>query len=110
MSTDLAYPPRLADGVELLGELKDSGFTKPPALVRRADGQMIQMSRLLYLVACRIDGTRAPDAIAVLVSEDLGRSLSADQVSYLITGKLAPLGVVAGEGTPAALPTSKPLL
>jgi putative peptide zinc metalloprotease protein len=110
MSTDLAYPPRLADGVELLGELKDSGFTKPPALIRRADGQMIQISRLLYLVACRIDGTRAPDAIAALVSGDLGRSLSASQVSYVITDKLAPLGVVAGEHTPAALPTASPLL
>jgi putative peptide zinc metalloprotease protein len=110
MSIDLAYPPRLADGVELLGELRDSGFTKPPALVRRADGQMIQLSRLLYLVACRIDGTRAPDAIAALVSGDLGRSLSASQVSYVITDKLAPLGVVAGRGTQAALPTASPLL
>jgi putative peptide zinc metalloprotease protein len=109
MSTDLAYPPRLADGVELLGELKDSGFAKPPALVRRADGQMIQMSRLLYLVACRIDGTRAPDAIAALVSDDLGRSLSASQVSYVITDKLAPLGVLAGKAAKAALPTASPL-
>ncbi len=109
MGIDLAYPPRLADGVELLGELRDSGFAKPPALVRRADGQMIQMSRLLYLVACRIDGTRDPDAIAALVSDDLGRSLSASQVSYVITDKLAPLGVVAGKGTPAALPTASPL-
>jgi putative peptide zinc metalloprotease protein len=110
VSTDLAYPPRLADGVELLGELKDSGFTKPPALIRRADGQMIQISRLLYLVACRIDGTRALDAIAALVSGDLGRSLSATQVSYVITDKLAPLGVVASEHTPGALPTASPLL
>src|SRR5579862_3378277 len=110
MSTDLAYPPRLADGVELLGELRDSGFTQPPALIRRADGQMIQLSRLLYLVACRIDGTRAPGAIAALVSHDLGRPLSAGQVSYLITDKLAPLGVVAGGDTSAALPTASPLL
>ncbi len=110
MSIDLAYPPRLADGVELLGELRDSGFTKPPALIRRADGQMIQLSRLLYLVACRIDGTRAPDAIAALVSDDLGRPLSASQVSYVIAGKLAPLGVVAGWDTQAALPTASPLL
>src|ERR1700733_6681319 len=109
MSIDVAYPPRLADGVELLGELKNSGFTKPPALIRRADGQMIQLSRLLYLVACRIDGTRAPDAIAALVSGDLGRSLSASQVSYVIVDKLAPLGVVASERTPAALPTASPL-
>src|SRR5579862_8412426 len=109
MGIDLANPPRLADGVELLGELRDSGFTQPPALVRRADGQMIQMSRLLYLVACRIDGTRAPDAIAALVSDDLGRSLSGSQVSYVITDKLAPLGVLAGGAAKAALPTASPL-
>ena len=109
MGIDLASPPRLADGVELLGEMKDSGFAKPPALVRRADGQMIQMSPLLYLVACRIDGTRAPDAIAALVSDDLGRSLSASQVSYVITDKLAPLGLLAGGAAKAALPTASPL-
>jgi len=117
---DLAYPPRLAAGVELLGELRDSGFAQPHALIRRADGQMIQLSLLLYLVACRIDGTRAPGAIAALVSGDLGRSLSASQVSYVITDKLAPLGVVAGEpchpagqaspADQAALPTASPLL
>jgi len=38
--------PRLADGVELLGEYKDSGYSQPPSLVRRPDGQVIQMSAL----------------------------------------------------------------
>jgi putative peptide zinc metalloprotease protein len=103
-------PPRLADGVELLGEYKDSGYSQPPSLVRRADGQVIQMSPLLYQVACRIDGSRDPAAIAELVSADLGRSLNADQVRYLITAKLLPLGVVAAQGVPAALPKANPLL
>jgi putative peptide zinc metalloprotease protein len=102
--------PRLADGVELLGEYQGSGYAQPPSLVRRADGQVIQMSALLYRVACRIDGSRDPAAIAGLVSEDLGRSLTADQVRYLITAKLLPLGVVADEGVPAAAPTANPLL
>ena len=105
-----AEAPRLADGVELLGEYKDSGYRQPPSLVRRADGQVIQMSRLLYLVACRIDGCRGPAAIAALVSGDLGRSLTADQVCHLITAKLVPLGIVAAEGAPAAAPTANPLL
>jgi putative peptide zinc metalloprotease protein len=102
--------PRLADGVELLGEYQGSGYSQPPSLVRRADGQVIQMSALLYRVACRIDGARDPAAIAGLVSGDLGRSLTADQVRYLITAKLLPLGVVAAEGTPAAAPKANPLL
>ena len=106
----LAGPPRLAEGVELLGEYQDSGYSQPPSLVRRADGQVIQMSALLYQVTCRIDGSRDPAAIADLVSGDLGRSLTADQVRYLITAKLLPLGVVTAEGAPAAPPKASPLL
>ena len=50
--------PRLADGVELLGQYQGSGYRRPPSLVRRPDGQVIQMSPLLYRVTCRIDGSR----------------------------------------------------
>ena len=102
--------PRLAEGVELLGEYKDSGYAQPPSLVRRPDGQVIQMSPLLYGVACRIDGSRDPAAIADLISADLGRSLTADQVRYLITSKLLPLGIIADQAAPAAPPKASPLL
>jgi putative peptide zinc metalloprotease protein len=102
--------PRLAAGIELLGEYQGSGYSQPPSLVRRADGQVIQMSALLYGVACRIDGSRDPEAIAALVSADLGRSLTAEQVRYLITAKLLPLGIVAAGDAPAAAPTANPLL
>jgi putative peptide zinc metalloprotease protein len=101
--------PRLAAGVELLGEYQGSGYSQPPSLVRRPDGQVIQMSALLYRVACRIDGSRDPAAIAELVSADLGRSLTACQVRYLITAKMLPLGIVAAGGAPAALPKARPL-
>src|SRR5690242_14006403 len=106
----LAGVPRLADGVELLGEYKDSGYSQPPSLVRRPDGQVIQVSALLYQVVCRIDGSRDPAAIAELASADLGRALSADQVRYLITTKLLPLGIVAAGNAPAAAPKANPLL
>ena len=102
--------PRLAEGVELLGEYQGSGYSQPPSLVRRADGQVIQMSALLYGVACRVDGSRDAAAIAGLASADLGRSLTAEQVRYLITAKLLPLGIVAAEGAPAAAPKANPLL
>jgi putative peptide zinc metalloprotease protein len=102
--------PRLALGVELLGEFKNSGYSPPPFLARRPDGQVIQMSRLLYLVAAQIDGARSANDIAQLVSEDLGRSLDAEQVRYLITAKLLPLGLIAGPGAPAAPPKASPLL
>jgi putative peptide zinc metalloprotease protein len=109
---DLAWPPRLAHGAELLGEFKDSGATEPPSLVRRADGQVIQLSRLLYLVASLLDGSSGPDVIAAKASADLGRTLSADQVGYLVTAKLAPLGLIARPATlpTAPLPTARPLL
>ena len=102
--------PRLAEGTELLGEFRNSGYSQPPSLVRRADGQVIQMSRLLYSVASRIDGSRGPAVIAELVSDDLGRSLNADQVRYLIITKLSPLGIVADQGGSAAPPKAAPLL
>jgi putative peptide zinc metalloprotease protein len=108
-TVDTAHPPRLANGVELLGELKDSGFAEPRSLVRRADGQVIQLSRLLYMVSCQMDGTRGAQDIASAVSAELGRTLTVEQVRYLITAKLAPLGIVAGEGAPAP-PTASPLL
>jgi putative peptide zinc metalloprotease protein len=104
-----AGPPRLADGVELLGEYRDSGYSRPPSLVRRPDGQVIQMSPLLYQVTSRIDGSRDAAAVADLVSADLGRTMTADQVSHLITAKLQPLGLIADEGS-AAPPKARPLL
>lgn len=110
MALDQADPPRLAAGLELLGELAGSGFAAPQSLVRRADGQVIQLTGLLYLVVSLIDGVHVPDDIAALASGKLGRSLTAEQVRYLITAKLGPLGIVAAEGTPAALPAASPLL
>jgi putative peptide zinc metalloprotease protein len=111
------YPPRLANGTELLGEYKDSGYSKPPSLIRRADGQVVQLSGLLYQVAQRMDGSQGPFTIAHKISSDLGRSLSPGQVCYLIVAKLAPLGILAGQGGqgsqagPAgSAPTAGPLL
>ncbi len=109
VDVDTAYPPRLAPGVELLGEMKDSGFAESRSLVRRGDGQMIQLSRLLYMVSALMDGARGADDIATAVSAELGRTLTGEQVRYLITAKLVPLGIVAGQGAPV-LPTASPLL
>lgn len=111
-----AAAPRLADGVELLGEYQNSAYSEPPSLVRRSDGQVIQMSALLYQVTCRVDGSRDEAAIAAQVSRDLGRSLDADQVRYLVRTRLLPLGIVAAgtapavPAAPAALPKASPLL
>jgi putative peptide zinc metalloprotease protein len=106
----LADPPRLADGTELMGEFRDSGDSQPPSLVRRPDGQVIQMSKLLYLTAAALDGHRDDAAIAAIVSAGLGKTLTAAQARYLITAKLAPLGVLAVTGTPTPGPAASQLL
>jgi putative peptide zinc metalloprotease protein len=103
--------PRLADGVELIGEYEGSGFTEPPFLLRRPDGQMIQVSRLLYLVAECADGRCDLGAIATKVSERFGRPVSADNVRFLVEEKLRPLGVLAGpDGRAPELERPDPLL
>src|SRR3954469_9457402 len=85
----------LADGVELVGEYEDSGFKEPPLLARRADGQMIQLTRLLYLVAAAADARRDEEDVAAIVSEHYGRRVSGDNVRLLAEKQLRPLGVLA---------------
>jgi putative peptide zinc metalloprotease protein len=103
--------PRLADGIELIGEYADSGFKQPPYIVRRADGQVIQMPRLLYVVAEAVDGERDYTAIGGYVSPRIGRGLDADGAKLLVEEKLRPIGVVAQEdGTTPELEKFDPLL
>ena len=87
--------PRRAAGLELLGLYEDSGFKEPPYLARRADGQVVQLSQLLYLVAEAADGRRDDEQIGEHVSAQIGRRLTADNVRFLIARKLRPLGVMA---------------
>ena len=75
--------PALADGVELIGEMRGSGYRTPPALVRRADGQVIQLTRLLYLVLAAVDGRRTHAEIAAEVSDRFDRTVSAENVATL---------------------------
>jgi putative peptide zinc metalloprotease protein len=101
--------PRLADGVELLGEFRDSGFKEPPSLVQREDGQVLQLPRLLYLVAESLDGRHTSAEIASRVSEATGRGLDADGVAFLVAERLAPLGLVEGL-VPEELVRADPML
>ncbi|MEU4098956.1 hypothetical protein [Streptomyces sp. NPDC026673] len=96
---DTGFPvPRLGAGLQLLGEYKGGGFTEPRYIVRRGDGQVVQLSRLLYLVARAIDGRRDTEAISHRVSGRFGREVSAENVHYLIETKLQPLGVTVPFG------------
>ena len=94
-----AGAPRLAPGIELIGEYQDSGFKEAPWLVRRSDGQTVQLSRLLYAVAERADGGSDYETMASDVSREVGRGVSAENVRELM-GKLETLGVVEVPGHP----------
>jgi len=67
-----------ATGVEELGEVPGSGYRRPPALVRRADGQVLTLTPLLQQVFAAIDGRRSVAAVAEQVSASYGRAVGPD--------------------------------
>ncbi|HKV29890.1 MAG TPA: hypothetical protein VJT14_02625 [Candidatus Dormibacteraeota bacterium] len=103
--------PRLAEGIELIGEYKGSGFKEPPYIARRADGQVVQLPKLLYLIASHADGRNDARQIAEQVSQEFGRGVSGDNVGFLVDKKLRPLGVLAAaDGSSPKLEKPDPML
>jgi putative peptide zinc metalloprotease protein len=109
--------PRLADGVELIGEYQGSGFQEPRYIVRRADGQVIQLPRLLYLLVSCVDGQRDQAQVASVLSAEFGKVVQAEQVEFLVDNRLRPAGIVATDpgnqqiaATPKMKMKSDPLL
>jgi putative peptide zinc metalloprotease protein len=103
--------PVRADGIELIGETKGSGYREPPSLVRRADGQAIQLTRLLYLVLEAIDGHRSVDEVADHAGSRFGKLVSPDNVRTLISSQLLPLGLLRlADGSQPEVRKADPLL
>src|SRR5687767_1032502 len=91
--------------------MKGSGYRVPPFLVRRADGQTLQLTELLYLTLEAIDGQRDADQVASIVSDRFGRVVSPDNVRALVDDKLRPLGLLTKpDGSQPELKRSNPLL
>ncbi len=106
-------PACLAEGTEMVGQCRGSGRLESPFLLRRADGRMLELSHLLYLVAGHLNGRDQLPEVAAMVSAQLHRTVSADNVAYLVEHKLRPLQVLQGPDAygyrcPVASPT--PLL
>lgn len=105
---------RLAKGLQRLGQVQDSGLREPTYLVRRADGQTIQVSELLHLVLSTITSGRSAQTVAAMVSRSYGRELSPDGLQYLVETRLGPLGLViddagaSGTSPPAVRSSSAP--
>src|SRR4051794_28092846 len=106
-----AEKPRLAKGIDLIGKYEGSGFKEAPYIARRADGQVVQLAPLLYLIAEGADGVRTNEEIAAAVSEAIKRGVSADNVRQLVDERLRPLGVIApADGSEPELQKIDPLL
>jgi putative peptide zinc metalloprotease protein len=104
-------PPRLADGVELIGLFEDSGFKEPPYIARRADGQVVQMPAMLFALAEEVDGERSYEEVGTALSHRIERGVTGEMAEMLIEEQLRPLGVVAPqEGEEQELKKVDPLL
>lgn len=93
-----APPAGLAAGVELLGTSRGSGYRRPPALVRRADGQIVQVTPTAYALLELVDGRRDADALAERLSPLIGKAVDPAQVNTLLDRKLRPLGLLTATG------------
>src|SRR3954451_6542319 len=97
-----------AEGVELLGDVHGSGYANGAALVRRADGQMVQLGPLMYALLECVDGQRTVGELAACLSENVGRDFDDEHVLALAE-KLGAQGLLAGTEDNAP-PRSNPLL
>lgn len=113
---------RRPDGLDLLGPMEGSGLQHPTYLVRRADGQVVQLSELLHVVLETLDPGSSLDEVAGTVSGRVGRELPAELLEHVLTTKLGPLGLATtqtvssdrSDSTPhdeaARAPRARPLL
>jgi putative peptide zinc metalloprotease protein len=101
-------PLNRAEGVQLLGPVHGCGYRDGVALVRRADGQMVQLGPLMYGLLEAADGTRDARDLADALTQKLGRRLEVEHVARLAE-KLAVQGLLAGTEHRAP-PRSNPLL
>ena len=110
MTTLLDLPARV-EGVHLIGETVGSGYRVPPSLVRRSDGQVLQLTPLLYAVLQACDGSRSHAEIAEVIGRDLGRVVSESDVRTLVDSRLRPLGLHrAADGSEPELRRTDPLI
>jgi putative peptide zinc metalloprotease protein len=109
--TTLVDAPARVDDVQLLGAWVGSGYRTPPSLVRRSDGQTLQLTPLLYAVLDAIDGRRNCAEIADAASNAMRRGISEEMVATLVDQQLRPMGLVKlRDGSQPPLKRSNPLL
>lgn len=95
-----------ASGLRELGGAQGSGLREPRYLIRRADGQVLQISPLIQHVLREVSPERDAPQVAAAVSAAYGRELSAEGLRHLIASKLQPLALIEPVGV--ARPTVAP--
>ncbi|HVM27933.1 MAG TPA: hypothetical protein VM433_09700, partial [Mycobacteriales bacterium] len=102
--------PDRAAGVELLGSLVGSGYRRAPGLVRRGDGQTVQLTPLLYTLLDVVDGQRTAAELAAELGRRAELRVTAADVGSLLD-KLRPLGLLrSDDGSEPAVGKANPLL
>nr|WP_246313212.1 hypothetical protein [Leifsonia shinshuensis] len=100
-----------AHGVQLIGAMRGSGYREPPSLARRGDGQVLQLTPLLFAILDEVDGTRDIAGIAERVSARVGRAIRPEDVAHLVDSSLRPLGLLTrADGGEPEVKRSSPLL
>lgn len=94
-SIEIPEKPALAPGVQLVGELPETGFTEKQWLAVR-NGKFIQLGELLYRVAQLCNGERTLDDIAQQMTESTEWTVTAEHVQKILE-KMIPLGIIATE-------------
>ena len=103
--------PRLAPGVELLGELTGSGYREAPGLVRRGDGQTLSLTPLLYQLLSVVDGRRDDAELARALNARIAKTAAPEDVRHLLDRRLRPLGLLADDdGAAPSVAKANPLL
>lgn len=100
--------PALVPGTELIGRYQGSGHREAPYLVRRPDGQILQLSHLLYLVAAGLDGRRSFAGLATRLSDESGCGVTPGQVFFLVENRLRLAGIVAADSETDRPPEAAP--
>lgn len=85
---------RRALGLQFMGPVQGSGLRDPAYLLRRSDGQVVQLSELLHLVVVHADPPGTSSEVAAAVSRAYGRTLTPEGVDHLVGTQLRPLGLV----------------
>jgi putative peptide zinc metalloprotease protein len=84
---------RRVAGLDELGQTQGSGLREPSYLVRRADGQVVQLSKLLHVVVREVSADRDAARVAEAVSVAYGKTLTVEGLT-LLASKLEPLGLI----------------